>query len=167
MAIASILKNENGALMILVVAMLLVLLTIISISASRTANTELKIAGNEYLYQRCFYNAEGAVMETVDLLDTAVVPTDNMPDWIGSNDEVINDHTVFAYWQDGSGKSDTIPKYAAIDSERTSYIAVHHGVTAGSSLAMSKPSIHTFSLYGRCEDKSLVILKVEYRGKYE
>ena len=167
MAIASILKNENGALMILVAVMLLVLLTIVSISASRTANTELKIAGNEYLYQRCFYNAEGAVMETVDLLDTALVPTDNMPDWIGSNDEVINDHTVFAYWQEGGVKSDTIPKYAAIDSESTSYIAVHHGVTAGSSLAMSKPSIHTFSLYGRCEDKSLVILKVEYRGKYE
>jgi Tfp pilus assembly protein PilX len=166
MANASILKNEKGALMIMISVMLLVLLTIISIAASRTANTELKIAGNEYLYQRCFYNAEGAIMETVELLSTTVDPKEGFPDWVASDEAAINDITVFANWNDGGETSDVIPKVAVIDSEGTSYMAVHHGVLAGSSLAMSKPSIHTFSIYGRCENKGRVILKVGYKGAY-
>ena len=50
-----ILKNENGAMMMLVTVMFLVLLTVISIAASRTATIETKIAANEYAYQSCFY----------------------------------------------------------------------------------------------------------------
>ena len=163
---ASVLKNEKGALMIMVSVMLLVLLTIISIAASRTANTELKIAGNEYLYQRCFYNAEGAIMETVDLLSATVDPKDSFPDWVTSDEDAVTDITVFANWKDVAETSDAIPKAAVIDSEGTSYMAVHHGVLAGSSLAMSKPSINTFSIYGRCENKGRVILKAGYKGAY-
>lgn len=162
-----ILKNEKGALMILMSVMLLALLTIISIAASKTANIELKIAGNEYLYQRCFYNAEGAIMETVDLLNTTVGPTGNPPEWVGSDEDVINDSTIFTYWEDGAETKDAIPEGAVIDSEDTSYIAVHHGVLSGSSLAMSKATIHTLSIYGRCDNKGLVILKVGYAGVYE
>ena len=44
----AILKNENGAMMMLITVMFLVLLTVISIAASRTANIETKIAANEY-----------------------------------------------------------------------------------------------------------------------
>ena len=164
---AAILKNEKGALMVLVSVMLLALLTIISIAASKTANIELKIAGNEYLYQRCFYNAEGAIMETVDLLNTTVGPTDNFPEWVGSDEDVINDSSIFTYWEDGAKNKDANPKGAIIDSEDTSYIAVHHGVLSGSSLAMSKATIHTLSIYGRCEHKGLVILKVGYAGAYK
>ena len=80
---AAILKNEKGALMILVSVMLLALLTIISIAASKTANIELKIAGNEYLYQRCFYNAEGAIMETVDFLIQQQAPREiSLNGWV-------------------------------------------------------------------------------------
>ena len=164
MVTASILKNDNGALTILMSVMLLVLLTIVSMAASRTASTELKIAGNEYLYQRCFYNAEGAIMEGVDLLNTTVVPSGILPKWVGTDGDVINDVTVFSYWENDAEKKDAIPKDAVVDSEGTSYLAVHNGVLAGSSLAMSKPSIHTFSVYGRCENTGRVILKVGYKG---
>ena len=163
---ASILKNENGALMMMISVMLLVLLTVISIAASRTADTELKIAGNEYLYQRCFYNAEGAIVETVELLSATVDPRDSFPDWVASDEDAINDITVFTNWKDRAETGDAKPKVAVIDSEGTSYMAVHHGVRAGSSLAMSNPSIHTFSIYGRCENKGRVILKVGYKGAY-
>jgi len=167
MKTAVILENEKGALMIVLSVMLLVLLTIISMAASRTACTELKIAGNEYLYQRCFYNAEGAIMETVDLLDTTVSLTEAPPDWVGSDEVVINDSTVFTYWNDDAETKDMIPKGATIDSENTSFMAVHHGVLAGSSLAMSKPTVHTLSIYGRCENKGLVMLKVGYAKVYK
>ena len=39
-----------GAIMVLFSMMILMLLTIISYAASKTANTEVKIAHNEYLY---------------------------------------------------------------------------------------------------------------------
>ena len=61
--ITTIMNNEQGAQMIIVSVMLLALLTIISVGASKTANTEISIAANENAYQRCFYNAEGAVVE--------------------------------------------------------------------------------------------------------
>lgn len=163
----AILKNEKGALMVLMSVMLLVLLTIISIAASKTANIELKIAGNEYLYQRCFYNAEGAIMETVDLLNSTVGPTGDPPEWVSSDEDTINDSTIFTYGEDGTETKDAIPKGAVIDSKDTSYIAVHHGVLSGSSLAMSNATIHTLSIYGRCENKGLVILKVGYTGVYK
>ncbi|UCF83665.1 MAG: hypothetical protein JSV50_21290 [Desulfobacteraceae bacterium] len=52
-------KNENGS--VLVVALLiLVLLTIIGISAMSTTNVELKISGNEKSYKMALYAAEAA-----------------------------------------------------------------------------------------------------------
>ena len=56
---AAILKNEKGALMILVSVMLLALLTIISIAASKTANIELKIAGNVIFINAAFTMPKG------------------------------------------------------------------------------------------------------------
>ena len=52
-------KNEDGS--VLVVALLiLVLLTIIGISAMSTTNVELKISGNEKSYKMALYAAEAA-----------------------------------------------------------------------------------------------------------
>jgi hypothetical protein len=171
MVTSSILKNQKGALMILISVMLLVLLTILSIAASRTAYTELKIAGNEYHYQRCFYNAEGAIMETVDLFSTTAIQKGGFPEWVVPDDKVVNDNTVFDFpqagAQAGAQANGTTMKAAAVDPQSTGYMAVHNGVIAGSSLGMSKPSIHTFSIYGRCKNEGRVILKVGYKGVYK
>ena len=156
----AILKNENGALMILITVMLLVLLTVISIAASRTATVETKIAANEYSYQRCFYNAEGAIMQAVDLLDTTENPRRSMPAWMGNDSAVINDGTVFSYWSEDAGTAKT-------DSSNSGFMAVHLGVLPGSSLAMSKPTKHSFSIYGRCINEGRVILSVGYTNAYQ
>ena len=164
MRTTSILKNEQGALMIITSVMLLALLTIISVAASKTANTEISIAANEYVYQRCFYNAEGAIMEGVDLLDGSVGAVENPPPWMGLDEEVINDSTVFTFWQN-SGNEDgdgVVPQASVIDPHHTEYIGVHHGIPSGSSLDMSKPAKHIFSIYGRSKSKSLVMLKIGY-----
>jgi Tfp pilus assembly protein PilX len=68
------LKNEQGYFLILATIMLLALLTIISIAASNTASTEVQIAGNDTLYQRNLYLAEGAAMEAVDRLQNDPAP---------------------------------------------------------------------------------------------
>ena len=161
-------QDETGAVMILLSVMLLALLTIISLAASRTASTELKIASNEYFYQSCFYNAEGAIIETVDFLETTEIPTEDAPKWIGMDGNAINDSTVFAYWEDAAEiQEEAAPEDSAVNLKDTSYLAVHHGIIAGNSLDMSKSSINTISIYGRCKNKGLVMLKVGYAKVYK
>ena len=166
MKFATFLKNEQGTLMILISLMLLALLTIISITALRTANTEVKIAANEYYYQRCFYNAEGAVLEAADLIEGNANPSTEHRAWMSSDESVINDSTVFTYWKESAKLEDGIPQAPVIDSKNTGYLCVRHGVLSGSSLDMSKPTKHTFSIYGRCENRGLVMLKIGYAKVY-
>ncbi len=162
---ATILKNEHGAVMILITVMLLVLLTVISIAASRTANIEIKISSNEYSYQRCFYNAEGAIMESIDSLEASGDPTIAPKDWLAVTDSIINDDSIFTYWQ-SDVYSDAQPQGAAVDTTGSGFMAVHHGILAGDTLDLSKPSKHTFSVYGRCENRGLVLLKMGYTKAY-
>jgi len=162
----SILKNEQGALMIVISVMLLALLTIISVAASKTANTEISIAANEYVYQRCFYNAEGSIMEVVDLLDGSANALENPPPWMGLDEEVINDRTVFTFWEDSVKMKGVVPQASVIDPQNTDYLVVHNGIPKGSSLDMSKPAKHIFSIYGRSKSKGLVMLKIGYAKVY-
>ena len=152
--------------MILISVTLLALLTIISVAASKTACTEISIAANEYVYQRCFYNAEGAIMEVVDLLEGSANTLKNPPSWMGLDEEVINDSTVFRIWQDLENMKGVVPKPSVIDPQSTEYVGVHHGILSGSSLDMSKPTKHIFSIYGRSKNKSLVMLKIGYAKVY-
>ncbi len=64
----SLLNNEKGGVFIVCALMILVLLTIIGIASVNVSNTEVQIAGQESVYLRNFYNAEGATMETVELM---------------------------------------------------------------------------------------------------
>lgn len=162
-----ILKNENGALMILVTVMLLVLLTVISLAASRTATVETKIAANEFAYQRCFYNAEGAIMEAVDLLDTEVNPKGTRPAWMGDDAVALSEETVFAYWEEEAGTGTVVPEGSPVDMQDSGFMAVHKGILPGSSLGMSKPTKHAFSIYGRCEKDGMVMLSAGYANAYK
>jgi len=162
----SILKNETGALMILISVTLLALLTIISVAASKTATTEISIAANEYVYQRCFYNAEGAIMEVVDLLEGGIHTLKNPPAWMSLDEEIINDRTVFTIWEDRSKMNGAVPQPSVIDPQNTEYLGVDHGIPSGSSLDMSKPAKHIFSIYGRSKSKGLVMLKIGYAKVY-
>ena len=162
----SVLKNEQGALMILISVTLLALLTIISVAASKTATTEINIAANEYVYQRSFYHAEGAIMEVVDLLEDSANTLKNPPSWMGMDEKVINDSTIFKIWDDDEKLKAVAPQASAIDSQSTEFLCVHHGIPSGSSLDMSKPKKHMFSIYGRSKNKGLVMLKVGYAKVY-
>ena len=60
--------NENG--FVLVVALLmLVVLTIMGLSASTTTQIELQISGNERVAKDLFYKAEAAAYEAAQLLE--------------------------------------------------------------------------------------------------
>ena len=53
-------KNEQGSVLVLAMVMLVVL-TIIGIAATRTSTTELRIAGNERFYKEAFYRADSGI----------------------------------------------------------------------------------------------------------
>ena len=164
--IIPVLKNERGALMIIVSIMLLAIMTVVSVAASKTANTELHIAANEYDYQRCFYDAEGAVMEAVERLEAGPNPLLAPPSWMSLDAETINDGSVFGYWEESTEINGAAPRASVIDPAKTGYLVVHQGIPTGNSLGMSRPAKHTFSIYARCKNKGEVMLKIGYAKVY-
>ena len=82
------LRNEDGYFLILATLMILTLLTILGIAASRTANTEIAVASNEIVYQRNFYRAEGAAIEAIDRLVNAIDLKDNLSNEIKAEEKL-------------------------------------------------------------------------------
>jgi hypothetical protein len=157
-------KSDSGSVMIIISLMLLALLTIISIAASKTARTELKIAGNEYLYQNNFYCAEGAVIETMDMLEAMESVDVDEIDWLmNESEKVVKDTDLFGYWTDEDREDgDANPASASLCTEHTQLLGIHHGVLSGSSLDMTKPAKHIYSIYGQSNHRGTVLVKVGY-----
>jgi hypothetical protein len=160
------LKNHNGAIMILLSMMILMLLTIISYAASKTANTEVKIAGNEYLYHNNFYCAEGAIVESIDQMESVAAIDAADFDWMmEESPKVDSDGALFGYWTDEKTTDDAVPEAAATCSS-AEFVTIHQGALAGSSLDMTKPTKHAFAVYGRSNNRGLVMIKVGYMKEY-
>ena len=153
--------------MVLFSLMILMLLTIISYAASKTANTEVKIARNEYLYHYNFYCAEGAVVESIDKMEALKAIDVADFDWMMSKSrKVDNNLDLFEYWvNDQKTAEDAVPEAATVCAN-TEFVTVHQGVPAGSSLDMSKPTTHAFAVYGRSNNRGLVMIKIGYMKEY-
>ena len=155
-------SNENGYFLFLSTIMLLALLTIISIAATQTANTEVQVARNDTIYQRNLYLAEGATMEAVDRLHndsnprglTFVVP--------GLNP--IDDVTFVDHWDKDPGGKEGI---CTLDPDgNTRYVAGYEGKPAGYSLGIGQgqqTSVHGFAIYGRTQKQGATTIKIGYR----
>lgn len=158
--------------MILLSMMILMLLTIISFAASKTANTEVKIARNEYLYHNNFYCAEGAIVESIDNLESLAAIDAADLDWMMNESQAVDndvheDADLFGYWGDDQKTAGAaVPQTAAVCSDYTEFMAIHRGALAGSSLDMSKPTKHAFAVYGRSNSRGLVMIKVGYLKEY-
>ena len=63
----SVLKNETGSVMVFAL-MILSVLTILGVTAVKTGNTELQIAGNHYLSVAALYAAESGIVEAIERL---------------------------------------------------------------------------------------------------
>ena len=116
MNLQTTLKNEKGS--VIVAAMLiLVLLTIIGISATSISNSELNITANTQLHKMSFFVAESGWHVMTDWLDDQYpLPTQNLAsdDWLGrdgnNNDDpedmLVDEHDEWidftnAQWQEG------------------------------------------------------------------
>ena len=161
------LNNENGYMAIMASLMILALLTILGVVASKSANTEVLMSGNEIRYQRNFYRAEGAAMEAADILQNADNLAENLPNWIDPFIGKLSLETLSEYWDNSFEDGDTvIPQSSAVDTNHTLFIAGSEGIAPGGSLGMDKPTVHSLAIYGRCEWDGVTTIKVGYLVAY-
>jgi hypothetical protein len=161
------LKNDDGYLTIVAALVILALLTVIGISASRVARTEATMARNEVIYKRNFYLAEGAALEAADRLTKKGNLGDNSEAWMEMVTGNLETDSLKYYWDNSVAAGDTvIPEPSTVDLDHTRFLAGHDGVAPGSSLDMSKPTIHAIAVYGRCVWEGTAIVKMGYRAAY-
>ena len=94
------LNNEEGSA-IVIALIILVLLTMIGISATDNTVIELQIVRNEAIYRQNFYKAEGAVIEAAQILEVSSV-ADSLPPstsyiWL-KDSSTLDDMTVVGDW---------------------------------------------------------------------
>jgi type IV pilus assembly protein PilX len=139
-------KNEEGSVLI-VALIVLVLLTLLGIFATRTTEVEMQIAGNDLRYKRNIYSAEAVAMECAqNIKDTAVLDTGALA-WLHgmggvSRANVLDD----TFWASNSQQS-------TADSN-TRYMAVVEGIAEQTSLDMTKSRLHMYAIYGRRHNDS-------------
>lgn len=154
-----LLKNENGSVMVIGLVMLM-LLTLLGISATTTSTIEIRIAGNEKEYKRSLYLAEAAALEFAQEMQ-------DHPD-LGNNPEIkaldsvtldnIRDDT---HW-DGAGNS-----YQSDVNSKARYIPVFEGLAPGASLDMTKSRVNAYTIYGRSkENNAAAIVEIGYRRAF-
>ena len=167
MSIRSLLKNESGSLAIIGALVILILISVISISASRVANTEIFLARNEVVYQRNFYLAEGAALEAADHLTQYGNLRENTQAWMEMVTGDLDTDNVKYYWDNTVVSGDTIiPEPSEVDPSHTLFIIGHEGTAKGFSLDMDKPTVHAIAIYGRCEWDGVSIIKMGYQTAY-
>ncbi|MFC1868884.1 PilX N-terminal domain-containing pilus assembly protein, partial [Thermodesulfobacteriota bacterium] len=76
----SIIRKEDGNVL-LISLILLVLLTMIGIAATRTASIDIQIAGNNMAYTRNFYTAEAASLEAIQRMEDIDLENE-APNWV-------------------------------------------------------------------------------------
>ena len=162
----SLLKNENGGVVIISAIMVLALLTIIGIASVNISNTEIKIAGYESVYQRNFYNAEGATIETVELMEDIANPKTAAPAWLEPNIDVVTPADILSgnFWQAGNG---TVTPQASAALINTQFLAVSEGIkggASGTSLAMGSSKVHRYTIYGRSAppNRGVTVIQIGY-----
>ena len=157
-------------MMLIITLMVLAMLTIISFAGTRTSNTEVTIASNEYVHQKNFYNAEGAAIEAVDKLEDLSEVIVISHNWISTKEDDLHyDKEIFNYWNaniEVGDPNEAVPNTASIGGNTTQLMAIHHGILAGDSLDISKPSKHHFSIYGKSENRGMVMIGMAYAKAY-
>ena len=156
-------NNEDGSVLIGALIML-VLLTLIGISATTTSTIENKIAGNERVYKRNLYSAEAAVMQCAQKMEQTTLQNPRPP-WLGLIGAVNEpaDIRLTAFWETSP---DPVPQLAVIPN--TLFVATSKGYAdgaQGTSLDMEKSKVHMYSIYGRCKPSNSgpTIIEIGYR----
>jgi hypothetical protein len=147
-------SNTRGSAIVLAL-MVLSLLTLIGILATRTSNTEVLIAGNEIQGKMAFYNAEGACMEGVELLmarpEADLVSRPPVPGWVFVAPGP--DLTRVENWDfDGADGDDTAVESTVKAGGAVAFAVLERGVS-GSMVMTKKTQVRTYAVFGMNNDR--------------
>jgi Tfp pilus assembly protein PilX len=85
----SLLNNQRGSALIIALLMLVVL-TLLGISATTTSTVELQISGNDKLYKRSFFAADGGTAAGSELVEQNIEDRDWTDDSPRGNVAILN-----------------------------------------------------------------------------
>ena len=159
----NVLKNEDG-IVVVAALLILVLLTIMGISANRISNTEVQISVNELIYQQHLYRAEGATMEAVELLETISDPKAAGLPWLETVLDLVHPDDIQDrhFWESPNpAVAMTLVEPGLAD---VKYIAVSEGIASGSSLDIGSSKVHQYAIYGRSAqpNRGTTVVQVGY-----
>lgn len=169
--------QERGSVVVIALV-LLVLLTIIGISASRTTEIEIMIAGNERVSKQNFYVAEGASMQAAQIMELTDLEL-NPPPWLmdefnvnkssnltlpAASYSIISEHIhEDENWTDDFSSQLTtsgLPGEARV-------LALSKGIVPTSSWKMTSSKVYEFEIYGRSQlHRGEGLVSVGYRKAY-
>lgn len=171
-----IVNNEEGFVLVLSL-MILVVLTLLGISANRTSVTEVQIAGNDNIMKMDFYKAEAAAHEAAqrlenehnaDKLKAARTPFV----WLSLSDvdsqtkeeTLLGGGDTWEYKSAGSELSGIDPR-ATVEMAALDYGVVKGG--SGASLKLSETRVYFFKLIGRVtRDNREKMIEIGYKKRY-
>ena len=118
--LASICTNEKGSALILAL-LVLVLLTLMGISATTTSTVGIQMAGSEKFYELAFYSAESGWQRALNWLD------DQYP---GVTDNLVWDGTTFIAVAGNLEEADTVGIPLAEDNNTQYFVKIEFAGTA-------------------------------------
>ena len=139
----SILKNKDGNA-IVITMMILVLLTIIGTSASRTTTVELLIVHNDLVHREHLYRADSAAMEGAQWLQSAVI--DNLLDFTTIDE--LNQTDIDLHNLDLNDSSNLWVRSSADPMGTGSIICGYTIVDETGVVDLDQTNLHTYTIYG-------------------
>jgi len=134
------LNNEEGSA-IVIALIILVLLTMIGITATDNTVIELQIVRNEAIYKQNFYRAESAVVELGQIMeDNDLLAT---YDWLTGSATALDMEVVGNWnWAVGGNSQLSNNMDAGDGNNITAQAAISNGVAGGGSLEMTATNIY-------------------------
>jgi hypothetical protein len=158
MEIRDKLKEQDGSVLIVALIML-VLITLMGISATTTTDIEIQIAGNDIVHKQNLYLAESASMVAVQRMENTN-DIDTLS-WVNQAvDQYMEDKVrTESFWNDTNT--------ASLDSN-SRYVVFSEGtIDTGESLDMTRARIHSFGVFGRStRNNGESIVRMGYRKAF-
>jgi Tfp pilus assembly protein PilX len=152
-------KSEEGYALLVTLLVMFLMATIGYISLD-TTSTELDIVGNERIYKENFFQAESAAMECVQTLENSVDNAKTIP----VEADGLSENGVHSLVKNATSWSSEAHNATLASSQWAAYT---RGIHSGSSLDVSKSSVHVFSVFGKSDEQNgEVTVKLGYRKAY-
>jgi hypothetical protein len=158
-------ENEEGSVVVLSL-LVLVILSIVGFSASRTSTTEKQIIRNDAIYQENFYLAESGATEAAQMLHDTVDNSglrDRTLTWLNRKQDLDFDN--IDTWFTSSGANQTANISSITDDNSVKFSVADAGVSAGWDKDPTKSAMHNFSIIGISNqgERGQITIEVGYR----